>query len=142
MPTLWLLPTFPLIPCRATCCHLVVTLLTLCCLSAVSLLSLCCLSAVSLLSLCCPPAATPLPRAHLGVQRLLNEATSTRQSTPVAERSIAWNRLKEETDLKRIVSGARKWYAAEVDWGRAVVMLGASHSVSCWCGGKSLSQHA
>lgn len=48
-------------------------------------------------------------RCPLPNQKLLHEAATTRQSTPVQERSIAWNRLKEETDLKRIVSGARKW---------------------------------
>ena len=58
------------------------------------------------------PIPLPLPRPptlRFRDQKLLQEAATTRQSTPVQERSIAWNRLKEETDLKRIVSGARKW---------------------------------
>ncbi len=58
------------------------------------------------------PIPLPLPRPptlRFRAQKLLQEAATTRQSTPVQERSIAWNRLKEETDLKRIVSGARKW---------------------------------
>ena len=47
----------------------------------------------------------------LPLQKLLNEANSLRQSQPPHERSQAWARLKEEADLKRIVAGARKWYA-------------------------------
>ncbi len=55
------------------------------------------------------PCPFPNTTIRFGAQKLLQEAATTRQSTPVQERSIAWNRLKEETDLKRIVSGARKW---------------------------------